>query len=625
MVVKNNLKTSVIELSMLLMVLVWSQSCFAVLCKETDLPVADKMYFNPFVKLDLPPTLSSLVVEACPDDYSYSGLWRYVKAPTEAEPDPPVVLSCYRDAYKTCPHPPGGHCDPSITFACGACDGSSNILRNVTPLPVPYCYGDRVKHICKMNNSDPWYHCKRGYSVGVSPEQCPKIGNPCVPSTGNKIETITDYVSVNGGLKVQRFYKSQGVTDSISRIGKRWQHNYAQRIDGNWNWQEIYNATNLSPIYDTPQLACRYGWNAIRNEAYRGKLNSATARYRDGLCEVSLNSYVVAKLVIHNTLDVRKDHRSSVPIRQVSLVGGRTRTFIKLDGQWQNVDQGTETFKENGAEFILRNQSGETSTYDASGALSSIKFEHGARLIFTYGNGGELVSVSDQFGGRLNYHYNGNNLVSRITTPDGDLNYYYDSEDRLVSVIYPDNSAKIYHYEDSDFPYHLTGITDENNNRYATWQYDEEGRAIVSEHSNGAERIEFIYNPDGTTAVTDANGAQNIYHFTVQKGQMKVDYIEGDRCTTCSGGDIQAYSYDSNGFIASKTDWNGNTTTYTRDDQGRELSRTEASGTPQARTITTTWDTTLNKPLTVTDPEQITEYTYDTEGRLLSRQQSPIQ
>jgi YD repeat-containing protein len=106
---------------------------------------------------------------------------------------------------------------------------------------------------------------------------------------------------------------------------------------------------------------------------------------------------------------------------------------------------------------------------------------------------------------------------------------------------------------------------------------------------------------------------------------MKVDHVEGDRCTTCSGGDIQAYTYDSNGFIASKTDWNGNTMTYTRDDQGRELSRTEAPGTPQARTVTTTWDTTLNKPLVITEPERVTEYTYDAEGRLLNRQQSNIQ
>jgi YD repeat-containing protein len=161
--------------------------------------------------------------------------------------------------------------------------------------------------------------------------------------------------------------------------------------------------------------------------------------------------------------------------------------------------------------------------------------------------------------------------------------------------------------------------------RFATWEYDLSGRAILSEHADGSEQVVLTYNPNGTTTVIDAAGAERIYHFTVQQGQKKVDHIEGDRCTTCGSGDIQAYTYDSNGFVASKTDWNGNTTTYTRDDQGRELTRTEASGTPQARTITTTWDTTLNKPLTVTEPDRLTEYTYDTEGRLLNRRQSFLQ
>ncbi|MEW8057605.1 MAG: RHS repeat domain-containing protein, partial [Candidatus Thiodiazotropha sp.] len=100
-------------------------------------------------------------------------------------------------------------------------------------------------------------------------------------------------------------------------------------------------------------------------------------------------------------------------------------------------------------------------------------------------------------------------------------------------------------------------------------------------------------------------------------------HIEGDRCTTCSSGGTQAYTYDTNGFVASKTDWEGNITTYTRDAQGRELSRTEASGTPNARTVTTTWDTSLNKPLVITEPDRITEYTYDANGRRLSANQRP--
>jgi len=59
-------------------------------------------------------------------------------------------------------------------------------------------------------------------------------------------------------------------------------------------------------------------------------------------------------------------------------------------------------------------------------------------------------------------------------------------------------------------------------------------------------------------------------------------------------------------------------TAYEYDTLGRETKRVEAQGTPQERTITTTWDITRFLPLTVTTSDRVTTYTYDTQGRLLS-------
>jgi YD repeat-containing protein len=71
--------------------------------------------------------------------------------------------------------------------------------------------------------------------------------------------------------------------------------------------------------------------------------------------------------------------------------------------------------------------------------------------------------------------------------------------------------------------------------------------------------------------------------------------------------------------MTSKTDWQGNVTSYTRDSRGLELSRTEANGTPEARTITTEWHSNYRLPVKITEPGKITEYTYDAQGRQLSR------
>src|SRR5690606_14902375 len=68
----------------------------------------------------------------------------------------------------------------------------------------------------------------------------------------------------------------------------------------------------------------------------------------------------------------------------------------------------------------------------------------------------------------------------------------YDSAGRLWQVTYPDltpsnsadNPARQYLYEDVRFPTFLTAIIDENGERYASWVYDDSGRAVSSEHAN---------------------------------------------------------------------------------------------------------------------------------------------
>ncbi len=50
-----------------------------------------------------------------------------------------------------------------------------------------------------------------------------------------------------------------------------------------------------------------------------------------------------------------------------------------------------------------------------------------------------------------------------------------------------------------------------------------------------------------------------------------------------------------------------------------ELSRTEADGTPEARTVTTEWHPDFRLPMRISEADKITEFSYDAQGRLLSR------
>ena len=137
-------------------------------------------------------------------------------------------------------------------------------------------------------------------------------------------------------------------------------------------------------------------------------------------------------------------------------------------------------------------------------------------------------------------------------------------------------------YEHPSLPTHLTGIIDENGDRYATWDYDDAGRAILSVHANGKERVAFDYNPDGTTTLTigDPDPAMNpsvrTYDYSTQQGSRKVSSLTGDVCSTCPGGNVESRTYDAKGFLEDATDWNGNVTRTERNDRGLTTKFTEA-------------------------------------------------
>jgi len=179
-------------------------------------------------------------------------------------------------------------------------------------------------------------------------------------------------------------------------------------------------------------------------------------------------------------------------------------------------------------------------------------------------------------------------------------------------------ATRRYYYDDLRGRNLLTGITDERGQRYATWSYDAEGRAISSEHAGGADRVEVTYNDDGSSTVTNELGKKATYRFQTIQGIKRITAIEGEPSPNCPSSN-STFTYDDRGLLKTKTDNKGIVTTYDYNDRGLEVTRTEASGTAQARTVTTEWHPSLYLPLAVTEPDRITRYQYDAQGRQLSR------
>jgi YD repeat-containing protein len=250
--------------------------------------------------------------------------------------------------------------------------------------------------------------------------------------------------------------------------------------------------------------------------------------------------------------------------------------------------------------------------------LARVRNWKGQTLDFSYDANGVLESVTDSLGHRYRYQFNDEGLLTSVAFPD-------ETPDDNT-----DNPTRSYRYEHEPIPHALTSIIDENGQVAASWTYDGNGRATSSSHAGGADTTTFSYGASSTT-VTNALGKETTYHYgTVQnahgvvlKNVNVIQHVEGHPSTYCAGANTN-YEYNSDGYVTKKIDWNGNETRYRRDTEGRELSRTEAPYTDESRTITTTWDESLDKPLVVAEPGRVTEYQYDSDGKVLSKTQRNI-
>ncbi len=271
----------------------------------------------------------------------------------------------------------------------------------------------------------------------------------------------------------------------------------------------------------------------------------------------------------------------------------------------------------------------ETESYGATGKLLFIANRQSLTQTLTYDANDRLTTVTNPFGRKLAYTYDTNNRISTLTDPAGGVyTYAYDINNNLNSVTYPDGKVRTYLYENTSYPNALTGITDENGQRFASYWYDAQGRAVKEEHApslnQGIDQYQLTFNTDSSgnptnTVVTDPLGTARTYNYQVILGVAKSTGTNQPGGAGC-GPASSAVTYDANGNIASRTDFNGVTTTYTYDlTRNLELSRTEAAGTPQARTITTAWHPAYRLPVRVAEPGRATDYSYDAQGNLLAK------
>ena len=418
--------------------------------------------------------------------------------------------------------------------------------------------------------------CPAGYKTRTRADQrvecyrtmaglCPTYGNPVSPISGAKLQTESDYRAGGiGGLEFTRYYNSQG----YFRLSTE---SRMEQPMGHL-WRHTYQRS--LHLYDVQTHAL------------------GVAHRPNGF----LLHFDETGKEIHN--------RDGAAARLTAVSNPPVAWELKL------ADDSVES-------------------YDASGRLLSIVTRAGLTTTMTW-TSGKLTAVTDNFGRALTLAYTARGQVASVTQPDtAVIAYTYDEADRLALVTYPGAGIREYHYEDNTyFRDGLTGITDENNDRYATWSYSA-GKAINSHHAGGVDNYDFYYS-NGGGVVVDPRGVHRDLYFATVGGVERLTSTS-QPCPTCGSGTVQSTTYDANGNVETTKDFNGNRTNYTFDaTRNLETSRTEGltstgGTTAVTRTITRTWHSTFRLPATITEPDgnggsRVTTFTYDSDGNLLERE-----
>jgi RHS repeat-associated protein len=414
--------------------------------------------------------------------------------------------------------------------------------------------------------------------------------NPVYIGTGEKLEFETDYVGAGDDpLELRRTYWSIARNLGDSNIGQKWRHSYERSV---FIPPPTFGVDDSgAPIGDGYSITEDTGVQVQAQVPAVPPAPDAVLMVRgDG-------SY----------LQFNNRSGAYVPDSDVPEALSRQSDASGMTTGW-----------------VYFNDKDETEQYDGNGVLQSITNRQGMTQTLTYNASGQLATVRDHFGRTLTFTYNADGNVDTITDPaNGVFRYGYDPSGNLTSVQTPDQKTRQYFYEQDAKQGWLTGIQDENGNRYATYKYDFQGRVIEEFHAGNVDHTTFDYAGDLVTNVTDGLGTTRTYQFTKLFDDKALVQVT-QPCASCGGnGDVAQIAYDANGFISSKTDFNGNQTLYSNNARGLETSRTEAFGSPIARTIATEYDPQWRVPTKITEPtsvgNRVTTFTLDPRGNVLTK------
>ncbi|MEX2500550.1 MAG: RHS repeat-associated core domain-containing protein [Wenzhouxiangellaceae bacterium] len=259
-----------------------------------------------------------------------------------------------------------------------------------------------------------------------------------------------------------------------------------------------------------------------------------------------------------------------------------------------------------------------TQVYDTNGNLIQRTAPDGAFVQFTYDAHDRLTEITDNLGNRIVYTLDseGNRLTEQTFDPTGTLTLTqsrtFDQLNRLASQTTATGETTTFGYDRNG---NLVSQQDPIPGRGPTInQYDDLNRLIQTTAPAGSN-AQMTYNAAGAiTAVTDPNGHTTQYSYNQLGDLLQLDSPDTG---------ITTYTYDETGNRQTQTDARGITANYTYDALNR-LTDIVYPDDP-ALNVASTYDQGVNgigQLTTMTDGSGSTNWTYDQQGRVISKTQT---
>ncbi|MBX3588702.1 MAG: hypothetical protein KF796_18885 [Ramlibacter sp.] len=403
-------------------------------------------------------------------------------------------------------------------------------------------------------------------SAANPPDMCPAdpgslIGNPVSPSTGEKLQTESDYADAGAHpLDWTRYYRSLGNIGAV--LGQGWSHGYAAQISGADNQRVV--------------------------------------RLGDGSKVVFQRTDATAAWVADNGRDAL-----------TQTAQGWQFTRASDESRWQLDATGTVL-----QSITQRNGWVTSLSYNGLGQLVSVTNAFGRSLQLAYNAQGQIASVTAPGGYSVSYQYDGASRLTSASYPGNVFKAYaYENPQwpAALTGINDESGQRL-----ASFAYDTGGRVTSTSHAGGAQTYSV-NYPSAPDASSGSLVVGTAVDPSiyrSTVQVTDPLGNAQTWTYQGGDGSIRVLGASG----AFMGGQVANRSFTPGTTLpASETDFLGITTLFTWDAARRlKTAETKAASRPEAQTVQTQWHPVFRLPVLVTEPGRTTAYTYDAQGNKLS-------